>query len=107
MRNAGSADYGPVIKMLHWVIVLLVIVAWTLDIFGEELADEPAHESGLLTHIWIGLAILVIALVRIPWRITNPPPKSLHTEFGRRLIEWTYPVFRLGRGLVSTQPNSD
>jgi cytochrome b561 len=69
MMIAASDDYGSVAKTLHWVTVGLVIVAWALGMFGEELSEESAQEPGLLTHIWIGLAILVVAVVRIPWRI--------------------------------------
>lgn len=95
MTNVASNDYGPVAKTLHWVTVLLVIMAWTLGMFGEELSGGSAQESGLLTHIWIGLTILVIAVVRIPWRIASPPPKIVVTEFGRWLVEWTDPASRL------------
>ncbi|UGY02254.1 cytochrome b [Bradyrhizobium quebecense] len=95
MKNVASDDYGPVAKTLHWVTVLLVIVAWTLGMFGEELSEKSAQGSALLTHIWIGLTILVVAIVRIPWRIANPPPESVPTEFGRWLVEWTDPASRL------------
>src|SRR6516164_6078205 len=95
MKGQARDDYGPVAKTLHWATVLLVIVAWTLGMFGEELFEESAQGSGLLTHIWIGLTILVVALVRIPWRVANPPPKIVPTEFGRWLVEWTDPASRL------------
>jgi cytochrome b561 len=95
MKNVARDDYGPIAKTLHWVTVLLVIIAWTLGMFGEELSEDSARTSGLLTHIWIGLAVLVVAVVRIPWRIANPPPKIVPTEFGRWLVEWTDPASRL------------
>ena len=95
MKNTASEDYGPVAKTLHWVTVFLVIIAWMLGMFGEEFSEESAQDSGLLTHIWIGLTILVVAAVRIPWRIANPPPKIVPTEFGRWLVEWTDPASRL------------
>jgi len=95
MSNVASDDYGPVAKTLHWVTVLFVIIAWTLGTFGEKLPKGSAQESGLLTHIWIGLIILVISVVRIPWRIANPPPKLVATEFGKWLVEWTDPASRV------------
>ena len=87
MERAARDDYGPVAKTLHWVTVLLVIIAWSLGMFGEELSEESAQGFGLLAHIWIGLTILVVAVVRIPWRIANQPPKIVLTEFGRWLVE--------------------
>lgn len=95
MKNVESEDYGRVAKTLHWVTVAFVIVAWALGTFGDELAEGRTRESGLLIHIWVGLTILVIAFLRIPWRIANPPPKSPPTEFGRWLIDWTDPVSRV------------
>jgi cytochrome b561 len=95
MTNAASEDYGPVAKGLHWLTVFLVIIAWTLGTFGDELSRGAARDAGLRTHIWVGLTILVLACVRIPWRIANPPPKIVPTEFGRWLVEWTDPASRL------------
>jgi cytochrome b561 len=95
MKSATSNEYGPVAKALHWVTVLLVIVAWSLGTFGDDLSEGSARNASLLTHIWIGLTILLLAVVRIPWRIANPPPKIVPTEFGRWLVEWTNPVSRI------------
>jgi cytochrome b561 len=71
-----------------------VIIAWALGMFGGELTEGSARDAGLLTHIWIGLAILVLAAVRIPWRVANPRPKVAPTQFGKWLIEWTDPASR-------------
>ena len=95
MKIVAIEDYGPFAKALHWITVLLVVIVWMLGTFGDELPKGPARDSGLLTHIWIGLTILALAIVRIPWRIANPPPKVVTTEFGRWLIEWTDPASRL------------
>ena len=95
MNDKATEDYGPVAKTLHWVTVAFVIVAWTLGTFGDALAEGQPRDSGLLIHIWIGLTILVIAFVRIPWRVANPPPKVLSTEFGKWLVEWTDPISRV------------
>lgn len=94
MINDESREYGPVTKALHWITVVLVIMAWTLGIFGDEIPKGQTRDFGLLAHIWIGLVVLAIAFVRIPWRIANPPPKALTTEFGKWLLEWTDPVSR-------------
>jgi cytochrome b561 len=94
MKSETNNDYGPIAKTLHWVTVGLVVIAWTLGIFGDELSEGAARDTGLRTHIWIGLTILVLAVVRILWRIANPPPKVVSTEFARWLIAWTDPASR-------------
>ena len=93
--TTGAEEYGPIPKLLHWTTVVLVAVVWTLGTFGDELSEGPARDAGLLAHIWIGLIILMIAAIRVPWRIANPPPKAVSTEFARWLIEWTDPVSRI------------
>jgi len=42
MERAARDDDGPVAKTLHWMTVLLVIIAWSLGMFGEELSEESA-----------------------------------------------------------------
>lgn len=92
MKSTVSEDYGRVAKTLHWATVVLVIIAWLSGIFGDELTEQSAQGSRLLTHVWVGLTVLVLAVVRISWRIANPPPKAAPTEFGRWLVEWTDPA---------------
>ena len=92
-------EYGPTSRLLHWLTVLLVILAWALGTFGEELFGEGEQArgavAGLNVHIWAGLAILMIAGLRFPWRIANPPPPAEANEFNRWLISWTDPAARL------------
>jgi cytochrome b561 len=78
-RATTQEGYGPLPMVLHWITVVLLAIVWTLGTFGEELSEGSARDAGLAAHIWIGLVILVIAVVRIPWRIANPPPKVAPT----------------------------
>src|SRR5579859_1133077 len=91
--------YGPTSRLLHWLTVLLVILAWTLGTFGEDLFGEGEEAAGAVAglniHIWAGLAILLIVALRFPWRIANPPPPAEVNEFNRWLISWTDPAARL------------
>ncbi len=93
-------EYGSTSRLLHWLTVLLVILTWTIGTFGDDLfgeGEEAAQSAaiGLNIHIWAGLAILMIAALRFPWRIANPPPPTEANEFNRWLISWTDPAARL------------
>jgi cytochrome b561 len=105
-NNAMINEYGPTSRLLHWLTVLLVIVAWTIGTFGDELFGEgeeaarSAAAAGLNAHIWAGLAILLIAALRFPWRMANPPPSTETNEFNRWLISWTDPAARLTHYLL-------
>jgi len=93
------SEYGPTSRLLHWLTVLLVLVAWTLGVFGEDLfgkGDEAAGaDVGLVVHISAGLAILLIAALRFPWRVANPPPPPEANAFNRWLVSWTDPAARI------------
>lgn len=77
MMSAAGKDCGAIAKTLHWLTVLLVILAWALGTFGEELSEGATRDKGLLAHVWIGLIVLVLAAVRIPWRIVIRLRRSL------------------------------
>lgn len=95
--SATRIQYGPTGRILHWLTVLLVVVAWAMARFGEQLFDEgidalhTATGIGLGLHLWAGLAVLVIAMVRLRWRVANPPPPPEASQFSRWLISWTDP----------------
>ncbi|MFB9261935.1 cytochrome b [Bradyrhizobium erythrophlei] len=94
MKSPTSDAYGAIAKTFHWAMVLLVVVAWASGTFGDGLSQGAGQDNCLRAHVWIGLTVLALAAVRITWRIANPPPKVVPTEFGRWLIEWTDPASR-------------
>ena len=94
-------EYGSIARLLHWLTVLLVLVAWATGAFGDDANDRgdaailSGMTAGLHLHIWAGLMTLSIALFRFPWRILHPPPPTEANEFNRWLIAWTDPTARL------------
>ena len=93
--QAKREDYGAAPKALHWLTVGFVAIAWALGIFGDDLPKGAARDTGLLFHVSIGLAILAIAVVRIPLHIASPPPPAPPTRFGRWSIAWIDPISRI------------
>jgi cytochrome b561 len=77
--------YGAIPKTLHWVTVGLVIVAWVLGTWGEELPRGAARSAGLSIHASAGLGILGLLLIRVVWRAFDPPPPPERTPWGSRL----------------------
>lgn len=68
--------YNTVAIALHWILALLMIF---MVFFGEELMeveDEGAVAATFLPslHISIGVAILVLSVLRLAWRLMKPPP---------------------------------
>jgi cytochrome b561 len=72
-RIAGT-DYGPVAKLLHWLVVALLagqfVIAWTMPGIHR---DTP-QEDLVNLHLWVGALILLVVLARALWRLTHPVP---------------------------------
>jgi cytochrome b561 len=81
LRNS-TEGYGVVPLTLHWLTVILVALAWALGEFGDALPKGEARAVGLFAHNTAGLAILAILVVRLLWRIGDPPPPPEPTVFG-------------------------
>lgn len=82
--------YHPVSQLLHWLTVLLILVqftwAWRIDqAEGFRLRFELVTQ-----HKSLGMAVLVLVLVRLIWRfIVKPPPLPSHRPvWERRAAAW-------------------
>jgi cytochrome b561 len=83
MRFRNSADsYGAIPQLLHWLTVGLVVLAWALGTFDDAFPKGAARAAGLFVHISAGVAILVLLLVRLLWRLADPPPPAEPTVLG-------------------------
>lgn len=63
--------YSTVSLFLHWATAALVVVQIAL-IWAHEATDGPASREFVNLHKSVGLSILVLTLVRLGWRLTNP-----------------------------------
>lgn len=65
-----------VAKSLHWLILALLIVqftiAWTMPQIGR--GSVPTGLIGW--HLSVGVAILAVMIVRLAWRLTHPAPPA-------------------------------
>jgi cytochrome b561 len=79
-RNEANA-YGSIAKTLHWLAALCVMLAWLLGTFIDDLPKrlEPAI---LFAHMSLGLSLLALLLVRLGWRLGNPPPGAVPSPLG-------------------------
>jgi cytochrome b561 len=78
MRLTNSKHhFGAVPQFLHWAIAALVITAWLL---GQFVDDLP--RGALWIHTSTGLAILLLLVVRLGWRMIDPPPQPEPTVLG-------------------------
>jgi cytochrome b561 len=78
--------YGVIALSLHWAAVVLVVLAWTLGVLGDELPKGSSRDMELYIHILAGLSIIAITILRLLWRLVDPSPPPEKTLFG----EWAF-----------------
>jgi cytochrome b561 len=71
-----ATRYGLVPQLLHWVVVILVLVQYVLAETAEDLPIGMKKLAVLSQHKSVGITILMVALVRIAWRLVDRPPPS-------------------------------
>jgi cytochrome b561 len=74
-RNTAEA-YGSFAKFLHWAIVLLIIPQYFLVEAAEKYEDTLQEVQLMTWHKSLGMLVLLLALVRIAWRLLNRPHPS-------------------------------
>lgn len=69
------ARYSAVAQALHWIIAGLIVTQFVL---GLRAGDLPVgiHKLALLArHKSFGMTILMLAILRLIWRLANRPPE--------------------------------
>ncbi len=66
--------YGSVAQTLHWAIVVLLIVQFTLGKIADGLPIGLDKLVTLARHKSFGITILALAAIRLLWRLFNRPP---------------------------------
>lgn len=68
-----TTRYSAVAMALHWIIAIAVIVDWRLADAAEH-APRGQHFAVLQPHFALGMAILVLTVIRLLWRLRHRPP---------------------------------
>ncbi len=59
---------------LHWLIALLIFVAFPLGYYMHDLPLTPHKLRMYSYHKWIGVAVFALAAIRVFWRATHRAP---------------------------------
>jgi cytochrome b561 len=74
-----ESRYGAVAQVFHWIIVALIVTQFVLALRADPLPNGPAKLAVLFWHKSFGITILVLAVLRLVWRLINkvpaPPPE--------------------------------
>jgi len=58
---------------LHWLMALLVFVAFPVGVVAHEMALSPDKLRLLSYHKWLGVTLFMLVLVRLAWRAGHKP----------------------------------
>lgn len=65
--------YGTVAMILHWLIAAAIIVNLAIVLLVDDL-PRPEKMMWMGWHKSIGLAVLILSIARIAWRLGHPAP---------------------------------
>jgi len=101
MTTTSRTTYNRVAIILHWLMAILLIGMLLLGEDMMEIEKEVGEDHGaggfalINLHVNIGIAILILTVIRIAWRIVNPPPALPDTvkSWEKKLATITYGLF--------------
>ena len=95
--QASQSRYTTVAQALHWIIAALIVTQFTLAWTADDL-PLGAHKLSLLArHKSFGMTAFMLGVLRLSWRLFNPPPPLPDgmTQIERFLARATHFVFYL------------
>jgi len=81
-------QYGPTAKILHWLVVALLLVQYTIGWLMPDIHRGMKPGAPMTFHISVGITLLVLIVLRLVWRLTHavapesslPPWQRLSSE---------------------------
>lgn len=92
-EKAMIKRYTKIAIGLHWAIALLIFSAFPLGLYMHDLKLSPTKLHLYSYHKWLGITVLMLALLRVFWRATHRPP-ALH------LARWQEIASQIVHGLL-------
>lgn len=81
--------YNLTAIVLHWLLAVAILGAFGMGLYLEGLPFSPAKLKLINWHKWAGVAILLLSVVRLLWRLTHRPP-ALPARIARAMPAWQH-----------------
>ena len=72
-RNSEAA-WGAVARSFHWLVAVLIVVQFGLGKVAEGMSASPSKIDLFVWHKSIGVTVLLLVVLRLVWRLADPPP---------------------------------
>jgi cytochrome b561 len=69
-----ASGYTRTAIALHWLVAVLILVAFALGLYMVELKLSPTKLKLYSWHKWLGVTIWLLVVVRLVWRARHRPP---------------------------------
>jgi cytochrome b561/polyisoprenoid-binding protein YceI len=84
MLTNTAIRYGSIARFFHWTVAVLVLTDIALGLVGK-FTPRSGDTVGFLqilysTHKTIGITVLILAILRVMWAVTQPRPVPIHPE---------------------------
>ena len=69
-----TARYSGIAQLLHWAVAALIVVQYVLINLAEDNPSKMQQLALITRHKSFGMTVLMLAILRLLWRLFNPPP---------------------------------
>jgi cytochrome b561 len=73
--RSSPTRYSAVAQAFHWLIAALVVTQFVLANLEDDLPIGARKLALLARHKSFGMTVLMLAIMRLLWRLKNPPPE--------------------------------
>lgn len=85
--SSRSDRYSTPAIVLHWLLALAIVVAFTCGVYMVDLPFSPQRLKLYNWHKWLGISILALSALRLLWRLLRRPP-ALPVAMQKRMPAW-------------------
>lgn len=75
----AATHYTRTAVGLHWLLAGLILTALFMGWTMTEMAVSPQRLKVYNWHKWVGVTVLLLAVVRLLWRLTHRPPPLIES----------------------------
>jgi len=75
LRPTQPTRYTGTAIALHWLIALGIAGTFSLGLYMHELPLSPEKLRLYSWHKWVGVTLFLLIVLRLGWRLLNPPPE--------------------------------
>lgn len=91
----APARYGAVAMAFHWLLALMIMLIWALGWYMADLPFSPLRIKLFNWHKWLGMTILLLAALRLLWRLQDSVP-----AFPATMGAWERALAHLNHGFL-------